>query len=78
MTIDSSASEEIPIQAESKIIKIIEKLCENHNFEGMKKIPKPLPHHDLSKIIDEKDFKIISQLDSEEILNLIKVMDIFV
>lgn len=71
--LDSSPTEDIPIDLDSKIFKIILGFLENHNYQPIKELPKPLQTKDISKFVSESDDQLMLSLNDEEKLALILV-----
>ena len=71
--LDSSPTEDIPIDVDSKIFKIILGFLENHNYQPIKELPKPLQTKDVSKFVSEYDDQLMLSLNDDEKYALILV-----
>lgn len=66
---DSSISEEIPIDVDSKILQLIIKYAEHHNYSNRAPIKKPLGPEPFSMIVGAFDDEFMNSMDEETLYN---------
>lgn len=70
---DSSPTEDIPIDIDSKTFKIILSYLDSHSYQEIKELPKPLQTGNIAKLVSEGDYQLMLSLNEEERYNLILV-----